>query len=209
MLDILFKLFLALIIGGLIGYERELQEKSAGLRTITLVCLGSTLFTVFSTLFDPIRGDPSRVAASIVAGIGFLGAGVILREKGQVWGLTTAAIVWLAAALGMGIGIGEYLTVCIATVAALAVLFGFPRISFMIKSRDTYRYEVVMPLDEAKFQEMAKGFDEEGLTLTKQVLAKKGNKLIISWEAYGNSSSHLDMMRRFMSDPLVEEFEIL
>ncbi len=208
MLEIILQLTLALIVGSLIGAEREFREKSAGLRTITLVCLGSMLFTVFSGLFDPVRGDPSRVAAGIVSGIGFLGAGVILRDRKEVFGLTTAAIIWLVAALGVGIGIRQYLTVCLATAGALIVLWGFPKIAIWSKARDTYTYEIVIPINEEKFLDLQSRFEELGLKLTKQTLAKKGKDAIIIWQAYGNPGSHQQLMKILLNDEDIEDITI-
>jgi len=104
----ILKLAIAVVVGGLIGTEREIQDKAAGFRTLILICVGVTLFTIFSLHIDPAN-SPSRIAANIVTGIGFLGAGAIMREGGCIAGLTTAALIWLVAALGMGIGAGEYM----------------------------------------------------------------------------------------------------
>lgn len=209
MLEIVIKLLLSLAIGSLIGAEREFREKSAGLRTITLVCLGSTLFTIFSSMFDPVRGDPSRVAASIVTGIGFLGAGVILREKKHVWGLTTAAIIWLVAALGMGIGIGQYFTVILATAATLIVLWCFPKLDYLSKARDTYTYEIVAPFEKAKLDVLISKFRESGLTLTTQIIERKGNKMIATWQAYGSPESHNKLMQELLDDTEIDELRVL
>jgi putative Mg2+ transporter-C (MgtC) family protein len=103
----LLKLLFACLAGGLIGVEREFRDKSAGFRTLILICLGATLFTMMSPRFAAI-GDPGRIAAGIVSGIGFLGAGVILRDRGRIMGLTTAATIWMTAAIGMAIG-GQFL----------------------------------------------------------------------------------------------------
>jgi putative Mg2+ transporter-C (MgtC) family protein len=97
------KIGIAILIGGIIGAERESRDKAAGFRTIILITVGSALFTIFSASMD--RGfTRTRMAANIVTGIGFLGAGAIVREHGRIGGLTTAATIWLSAALGMGIG---------------------------------------------------------------------------------------------------------
>jgi putative Mg2+ transporter-C (MgtC) family protein len=97
---------MAVLVGGIVGAEREYQDKAAGFRTIILITLGSTLFTIFSLSMDP-GFTQTRVAANIVTGIGFLGAGAIVRDGGRIAGLTTAATIWLSAALGMGIGAGQ------------------------------------------------------------------------------------------------------
>jgi putative Mg2+ transporter-C (MgtC) family protein len=96
----------AVLCGGIVGAERERREKPAGLRTLILVCLGSTLFTMASFIFNTAAGDSGRVAAQIVTGIGFLGAGAILHGSGTVSGMTTAATIWVMAAIGMIAGAG-------------------------------------------------------------------------------------------------------
>jgi putative Mg2+ transporter-C (MgtC) family protein len=118
--EFFFKLCFALLAGAIIGYERESRGKPAGISTNTLVIAGSMMFTFFSTLVDP--ASKSRIAAQIVTGVGFLGAGMILKgENGVVKNLTTAASVWLAAAIGMGIGFGFYVPALLATVFAFFV----------------------------------------------------------------------------------------
>jgi putative Mg2+ transporter-C (MgtC) family protein len=116
--DILLKLLVSLLIGAIIGGEREYRNKSAGLRTIILICLGSTLFTILSSKIGDETGA-SRVAANIVTGIGFLGAGAIMRSGLTISGLTTASTIWVAAALGMAVGAGEF------GIAFYSMLFAF------------------------------------------------------------------------------------
>jgi len=116
------RLLLAALLGAGVGYEREHADKPAGLRTHTLVSLGAALFTVVSLYgFDGV-GDPARVAAQIVTGIGFLGAGAILRNEATVKGLTTAASIWTTAAIGMAVGVGMYAMSVVTTLIVLAVL---------------------------------------------------------------------------------------
>src|SRR5579872_4781158 len=120
--EIIWKMFLAVIVGGLIGAEREYRSKSAGFRTLTLICLGATLFTVFSELIGGAHGTPDRIASNVVVGIGFVGAGVIFKgdTRSKASGVTTAAMIWVTAALGMGIGAGYEM---ISFVACLLVIF--------------------------------------------------------------------------------------
>jgi len=121
------RLLIATVLGGLIGYERELAEKPAGLRTNLLVCLGAALFTVASIYGFGSEGDSSRVAAGIVAGIGFLGAGTILRGDGAVHGITTAATIWAVAAIGLAVGAGLYL-VAVVTTGIMLIALRFPKL---------------------------------------------------------------------------------
>ncbi|HHE36909.1 MAG TPA: MgtC/SapB family protein [Candidatus Woesearchaeota archaeon] len=110
----------AFIAGFLIGYERGSRDKPAGVRTNTLVCVGAMLFAMLSSQVDP--SSTSRIAANIVTGIGFLGAGIIMHHKGSVKGVTTAASIWMSAAIGMAIGFGWYLVGVIATLLAFLIL---------------------------------------------------------------------------------------
>lgn len=119
---IVIRLAVSIAIGGLIGLERELEHKPAGLRTIILVCLGSTIFMLIGLELGLVSSEMGRIVAGVVTGIGFLGAGAIIRARGEVYGLTTAATIWLSSGLGLAIGIGYYILAVIASVFILVVL---------------------------------------------------------------------------------------
>lgn len=120
---IVVKLLLASALGGLVGLERELRGKPAGLRTNMFICAGSALFTILSeTLAAKWGGDPTRVAAQLITGIGFIGAGSIIRARGSVHGLTTAATIFVLASIGMAVGGGMYWTGAFVAVTMLAAL---------------------------------------------------------------------------------------
>jgi putative Mg2+ transporter-C (MgtC) family protein len=126
--DLVLRLLIAALIGGLIGFERERAEKPAGFRTHLLVCVGAALFTIASIYgFRYGSYDPSRVAAGIAVGIGFLGAGTILRGGRGIIGLTTAATVWAVAAIGLAVGAGLYLVAIVAAVIVLGALLATRR----------------------------------------------------------------------------------
>jgi len=133
-LDMIARLLLATFLTGLIGFEREATGKSAGLRTHAMVGFGAALFTIVS-IAGFAEGDPGRVAAQIVTGIGFLGAGAIWRSEDRVRGLTTAAGLWAAAAIGMGIASGLLLLGTLGTLITLGVLLGLRRIDIAIARR--------------------------------------------------------------------------
>ena len=123
-LEMVLRLLLATALGAIIGYQRERAAKPAGLRTHILICVGAALFTIGSLYGFGAASDPARVAAGIVAGIGFLGAGAIIRrEEGIVAGLTTAATIWAVAAIGLAAGAGLYLVSAVTTAVVLIVLF--------------------------------------------------------------------------------------
>ena len=135
------RLLWAALLGAAIGVERNFRKRPAGMRTGVCVCLGAALFTIVSAEFARLTGDPSttRIASNIVQGIGFLGAGVILRERGTVIGVTTAAAIFAEAAIGMGAGAGLYRVTGIAAVILLFALDGLIYIENLlsIKSRHT------------------------------------------------------------------------
>jgi putative Mg2+ transporter-C (MgtC) family protein len=136
--EVLLRLFVAAALGGAIGLERELRERQAGLRTHLVVSVGSALFTLVSAYgFHNFDGkvDPTRIAAQIVSGIGFLGAGAIIRQGLSVRGLTTAASLWLVAAIGMASGAGYWEGALIATLGALLTLGPLRIVAFRMLSR--------------------------------------------------------------------------
>lgn len=120
------RLVVATILGAVVGYEREQAGKEAGVRTHGMVSLGAALFTVVS-IYGFNSGDPGRVAAQIVTGIGFLGAGAILRHRGNIYGLTTAATLWVTAAIGLAVGVGMVLMSVATTVLIIFLLRFGPR----------------------------------------------------------------------------------
>jgi putative Mg2+ transporter-C (MgtC) family protein len=127
-LVMVLRILLAAVLGAVIGFQRRQADKPAGLRDIVLICTGSALFTVVS-IYGFGLADPSRVAAGIVTGIGFLGAGAIIRRgEGVIKGLTTAATIWVAAGIGMAAGTGLYLIAVVTTAVVLVVLLLHRRI---------------------------------------------------------------------------------
>ena len=128
----IFKMLLSLALGGAIGYERKRKGQIAGVRTFALISMGVTLAMILS-IYVPQEylglknGDPARIAAQVITGIGFLGAGAIIQMKGSVRGLTTAAGIWMAAAIGMSVGVGMYVIAVVSTLLILATLILFER----------------------------------------------------------------------------------
>jgi putative Mg2+ transporter-C (MgtC) family protein len=133
-LELTQRLITAAFLGAILGLEREWKNKDAGLRTNILITIGSALFTLMSIeLTDGKTGDTSRVAAQIVTGIGFLGAGAIMRTNGGIHGLTTAATIWVNAAIGIAAGGGEYHLAFIATAVTLGVLLLLPPLERLLE----------------------------------------------------------------------------
>lgn len=171
-LETILRLLLAAVLGGFIGLEREIHGRPAGFRTHLLVSLGSCVFTVTSIWFYTIYGaaggdgavsvDPSRVAAQVVTGIGFLGAGAIIREKASIRGLTTAACLWVAAAIGVACGIGLFALSAVVTATAIGSLLVLKKVEGVL-TRDTYSAIKVWSMDlegqMAKIEELVGRFN--------------------------------------------------
>ena len=156
--EILFRLFLAAILGALVGFEREMHGRPAGIRTYLILCLGSALVMVMSEYLsyglidklppDALRLDPGRIAAQALTGIGFLGAGVILRHKDTIRGLTTAACVWVVCAIGLAIGGGFYLYGSVVAVMTVFSLVGIKYFEQRLK-KDWYQELTIVSQDLA------------------------------------------------------------
>ena len=145
-------IILAVVFGAAIGLEREISGKAAGLRTNVLICLGAAVFTIISRQMA-LKYDASvtRIAAQIVTGVGFLGAGAVIQDRGGVHGLTTAATIWLVASIGMACGAGFYQLAVIATLIAIAVLIGLGKLE--------------IPMDRLKKKQKPQSLsDEQGKT---------------------------------------------
>jgi putative Mg2+ transporter-C (MgtC) family protein len=154
---ILSHLLVATVAGALIGYERSYQGRPAGFRTHTLVCIASALLMLlaiyqgawFNASAEIVRVDPTRMAQGIMTGIGFLGAGVIVKEGASVRGLTTAASIWITAAIGILAGVGFYFPVILATALTLGALSGFRWIEARMPTLDYLHHTVRFPLERA------------------------------------------------------------
>ena len=202
----LFRLLLAICVGGLIGLEREFRHKVAGFRTNIFICVGAMLFTVFATRYSA-PGDAVHIIANIVSGVGFIGAGVILRQEGRIVGLTTAAIIWLSAALGMGIGTGDYALVGVATVVVMVILWVFPRFEQRIDQFQEARdYEFICALNSDKPRQLEGLLREYHLQLRSQKRVKRDGKLICTWDIWGACPGHEQFVDKLLADNEIEEF---
>lgn len=195
----LFKIVLAVLVGGLIGLERELRDKAAGFRTMIFISIGAAMFMIFSAKFA-LDKDPTRIAAGVVTGIGFIGAGVIMRESGKITGLTTAATIWMTAALGMGIGGGQYILSGVATLLALVVLWLFPGFEHWLTGlHDEHSYRIVY-LPEAG---LPVGFEDApkrlGFKLIDQKVSKSSGRIVYEWRVSGSRAAH-EALRKHLQD---------
>jgi putative Mg2+ transporter-C (MgtC) family protein len=205
--DDLIKLLLSLFLGGLIGWERELYDKPAGFRTNTLICVGSTLFTIFSLKIGTIPAtDSARIAAQIVSGIGFLGAGAIIRRGEAVLGLTTAATIWFVASIGMGIGAGYYLTSCTGAALALAILVLFRKFEHLVDRYHTTRtYHVIVSAEDDAVKELTHVLDSCGLRVLGSKQVKSDNRYVYEITLSGRKARHHPLLETLLKSPTVKE----
>jgi putative Mg2+ transporter-C (MgtC) family protein len=204
---LILRLLLSIVIGGIIGAEREFVSKDAGFRTLMLICLGSCLFTMFS-IFIGEGTSPDRIASNIVTGIGFLGAGVIFQQANSVKGLTTAATVWATAAVGMGIG-GGYYWVSIGGAALMFIALSlFTHLEEWIERVNQIRsYRIQCNYKEetlAKFEDM---FRECKLKFKRDKQTKNGDQIIGAWTVSGSEKNHNNFISRILNDDTVKEFD--
>ena len=162
----LARLLLAAILGGIIGLERQLRRRPAGLRTNMFICFGAAMFTVLSRQLAGVESDSARIAAQIIPGIGFIGAGSILHARASVQGLTTASTLFVVAGIGMAAGGGLYLTACFATVIILMalVVLGRMEATFSLKTFAT-TYEVTGRNVDGMLREVNRILESEQLNL--------------------------------------------
>jgi len=202
----LIRLLIAFAIGGAIGIEREYLSKSAGLRTMILICIGACLFTMFSILITD--NSPDRIASNIVTGIGFLGAGVIFKEDNRVKGLTTAASIWVTAALGMGVGGGYYWVCVIGCIAALVALLLVTKLEDWIdKVNQNRAYKIVCHYKKESLGKFEQMFREHHLKFKCIKKDKNGPQISGNWVVNGSEKNHNDFIEKILNDDTVIEFE--
>ncbi len=202
-----YRLAMALFVGGIIGAERERHKKAVGLRTLILISMGSALFTILSYRigFDN-NNVPGRIAANIVSGIGFIGAGVILEERGRVTGLTTAATIWLTAALGMAAGVGEYILSAGGAIMALIVLMLFTRFEEYLEiSSETRTYQITTKISWDKYKELKSQFKNNNLSIQNYKQEKKEDEMICTFEVYGPTKRHDKLVQKLLGDKQIKE----
>jgi len=180
----LYKALLAMAAGIILGLERELKDKSAGLKTITVICLGSALFSILSYRVGTGDHETTRIASYIVSGIGFIGAGVIFKDKLEVSGLTTAGIIWLAAAVGMSIGFGEFYLAATFMGAALLILYLSKWINRVFRPQKQKR-DMIIEIEGRNIhlkQNILSEIIARGINLDEKKLDLRDNRVIVSVE---------------------------
>jgi len=212
LLELILKLVLAVALGGLVGIEREASQKPAGFRTNILVCLGSTvLMSLAVGLFQNGQAAPDtlvRMAAGVVAGIGFLGAGTIIHARGMVIGLTTASTLWVVAGLGLVIGAGYYVPALIITAVVIATLVAFRKIEEMYLRKHIFHYHLKFQDSPEILSNLKKISFHHGVKLERLSLRKEGNFLVISFSISGPEEKEQEFNDSIMNLNGLEEFKV-
>lgn len=178
--EMLIKIFLALVLGGALGMERQYHDKPAGYATNCLICLGAMLFTILSQQMGQQGGDPGRIAAQVVTGLGFIGAGSILRDGNKISGLTTAASVWVVAAIGMAIGYGQYIWATMTACTILILQFGMRRTIHLVELLK--HYDTIYLVCEPRWdvvQRIVSAIEKQNVTVLKQEVTKQDNRFCV------------------------------
>lgn len=184
-LEITLKLLLAVGLGGLIGLERETSQKPAGFRTNILICVGSTMVMIVSGLIlqgkEGSGGDLTRIAAGVITGIGFIGAGTIIQAQGAVVGLTTGATLWAVGGLGIVIGAGYYLPAIIFTAIIILTLVIFRQIEGQYMKKSIYRYHLKAKYSKDVLIHIKKLAIHEGIKFRELALKKEGTFSVVDF----------------------------
>lgn len=206
-LDVITKLLIAILIGGIIGGEREYHNKSAGLRTLMLICLGSTLFTMFSMEIGE-ETSPDRIAGGIVAGIGFVGAGVIFMGGTGINGVTTAATIWVTAALGMGVGAGHQYVSLAGCIVLIGILQAFTVIEKWIdRINCSHTYKITCTYHDQVFEHYEALMKKFQLTFRRGPQCREKGTVYGTWEAEGSKKEHNAFIQYMLNDAGVQKFE--
>jgi putative Mg2+ transporter-C (MgtC) family protein len=211
---LLARLVLAAILGGIVGMERELSGKPAGLRTNMLICVGASMLTELSigvaelaneenvALGSPFRADPARIAAQIVSGIGFLGAGTILQSRGNVLGLTTAATIWVVAAIGMAVGAQAYILAIGSTALVAVSLSLLGRVeNAVIRRMQRHRYLVTLNADTELLRLVEDRIRDGGLRVETESVEKVEERFEVHFDVSGGDQLHSPVLRELIGHP--------
>jgi putative Mg2+ transporter-C (MgtC) family protein len=204
--ELIIRFALAILWGGIIGAERQYRSKSAGFRTMIMISLGACFFTIISNLIGGVNnGD--RIASNIVSGIGFLGAGVIFRGDNRVNGITTAATIWVVAAVGMGIGAGYYFAAACSSVLMILILAILPYLErYIDELNQSKEYSVVTNYSDNAVHEIEKILKASKVKFRLIRINKVDDKVNFEWEIQAHKKRHEALSNKLMSNQMVLEF---
>lgn len=202
----LVSMLMAVLCGGIIGFEREYKNKSAGFRTIVLITLGSTIFTIVSRHG---AGADDRISANIITGIGFIGAGVIFKDQVSVRGLTTAAVIWTSAAIGMTTGIGYHALAFLFTLITLGILLMMSRVERFIGKLQRLKMISVTfrDTDFKRIQQLEEGLSSADLRIERLQLSKDQDTFTVIWQVSGKKRFLLGLNETLAHMPEIVSFK--
>ncbi|WP_460996494.1 MgtC/SapB family protein [Spirosoma harenae] len=198
-------MLMAILCGGIIGFEREYKSKSAGFRTIILITLGSTIFTIVSRHG---AGADDRISANIITGIGFIGAGVIFKDQLSVYGLTTAAVIWTSAAIGMTTGIGYHALAFVFTLITLFILLMVSRVERLIDrlQRQKLLSVTFRNAEFAQVRLLEEQLRARQLAITQMQLSKDQDTLTVVWQVSGKKDFLQQLNELLVNSPAILSF---
>lgn len=205
--EYIVRLLTALVVGAVVGFEREYRSKAAGFRTMTLICLGAALFTLLSTQIGKDIA-PDRIASNIITGIGFIGAGVIFKDGMSIAGLTTAASIWITAALGMAAGAGEYGMAGAGLVLVIIVLAVFEKLQAVIDKIHQKRL-CVLSFDSRQISmgEVEEMIRKNGLRFKLRKIARDAELFTCSYDVSGSDKSLAQFGRQLAGEQKIRSFD--
>jgi putative Mg2+ transporter-C (MgtC) family protein len=201
----LLSIAVSILCGSIIGFEREYSNKTAGFRTIILICLGSTIFTIVS---KHGTGSDDRIAANIITGIGFIGAGVIFKDKLSVLGLTTAAVIWTTAGIGMATGIGYHFLAFSLTIFTVIVLSLFSKVEYVIDRLNHSKtiYITFHNPDINNLYLVEEMLNAKKIKSKRLMMNKRGGKLVVSLKVTGNQKQFVEMNEELIRTENITEY---
>ncbi len=203
----IIKIAVAFALGALLGLEREYRSKPAGFRTLIMITVGATVFTILSYRIS--SGTPDRIAANIITGIGFIGAGVIFKEGMKVSGMTTASTIWIAAAIGMAVGYGAYYLAAGVTVLVLIILMLLAKLETSFdKFHQVKFYKISFCVDDYTIDELEKNISQLGINFKKNNVLKSNNEVVVFYKIGANQNEYQLLDNYLMQTKAIMSFEV-
>ena len=204
--ELIIQFLLATLWGGIIGAEREYRSKSAGFRTMIMISLGACFFTIISKWIGA-PNNPDRIASNIVSGIGFLGAGVIFRGDNRINGITTAATIWVVAAVGMGIGAGYYFAAACSSIFMILTLAILPYLEQYIDTlNQAKKYSVLVVYQKDSIEKIEAVFSNYKINYRLIRAHKTEDKINLEWDLQAHKKLHVKLSQALMENPDILEF---
>ncbi|MCX6570371.1 MAG: MgtC/SapB family protein [Candidatus Aminicenantes bacterium] len=211
-IEVILKLVLAIALGGLIGLEREASQKPAGFRTNILVCVGSAMMMTLTTLLVQAKGGTTdtlvRMAAGVITGVGFLGAGTIFQARGTIAGLTTASTLWLVAGLGLVIGAGYYLPALIFTALTITTLLLFRKIEDSYLRKSQFHYHMKAKSRPYILSSLRKLALHHGVRLERLTMKQEGQSYLLAFSFSASEEKEQEFNQGLLELADIEELKI-